>query len=821
MGKRKHSGEAAAKEEKPKKVEPEPEKEEEVEDLGEEESDDDEGFAGFDLPVPEPLPEPSQVDLEPLAFLSGKSTDAFLKENWEKAPVHVAANEDRKSFFKGLYNIDVLKKAVDAIRAGTLILRDQDPGEAGAALTMDDDVDDAMVMQVGLLRFGRDLIAERFVDGAKELVEPGDEESQTPDSNLIQELIEEQNVIMHLRQPQRVVSGVWRLASALESALGCLVGAGATIIPAGASGSPPEYEEGDMWLCQTEGTRTWKVYKPVLELPCNSGDSVPEEALKEPLLVAKLGEGDVLYVPRGHIIHTGTQDTPSCHVALYSFGGWHFGKLAGAVIKSASGTDDAERSLPLELRKGLPVGLVYNMGVLAELKSSDASAAAAKPAAEALAAGLRALAARLEAAPGALLAPAVESMAVDFLAKRLPPHPIQLPDQGPEPSEASQQVYCRNPAAFHALPVEVPKGADKDSEDEGEEEEEDDDEEDDETVPHIKLVLCGENSRFTHGIPDDEEDSEDEDDHHHHHEHDENCGTACMLGSDSDEDEEDEDFEDKEEAPAAKGKGKAAPAKEAPAKGKKAAAKEEADAEEEGESEGGSDADMMDMDGDDSDGEGDEEGGDSDDDDLDDPILELPGPLLPVAFGPALAAVLASTKAKPLAIKDIPVPGGDEREKVAFAQMLYEFGVTVTVMPDPEAAKEQAKENAKVAAMRKSPGKVEIAKFLLSSPEKAAMLDDDEEEEEEEEPEEEKKEEPAKKPAAKGKGKGAKAEKAEEPKAEPKGAAAKGAKAAAKKEEPKAEPKGKGKAAAKKEEPKSAEKKKDDAPPAKRAKKGK
>lgn len=54
-------------------------------------------------------------------------------------------------------------------------------------------------------------------------------------------------------QPQRFSDGIWRLVSALEIQLGCLVGCNAYLTPKGAQGLAPHYDDVELWICQTQG----------------------------------------------------------------------------------------------------------------------------------------------------------------------------------------------------------------------------------------------------------------------------------------------------------------------------------------------------------------------------------------------------------------------------------------------------------------------------------------------------------------------------------------------------------------------------------------
>eukprot|EP00955_Chlamydomonas_euryale_P027038 285097-Chlamydomonas_euryale.AAC.3 len=53
-------------------------------------------------------------------------------------------------------------------------------------------------------------------------------------------------------QPQRYSDGIWRLVSALEAQLGCLVGCNAYLTPPKSQGLAPHHDDVELWICQTQ-----------------------------------------------------------------------------------------------------------------------------------------------------------------------------------------------------------------------------------------------------------------------------------------------------------------------------------------------------------------------------------------------------------------------------------------------------------------------------------------------------------------------------------------------------------------------------------------
>ena len=60
-------------------------------------------------------------------------------------------------------------------------------------------------------------------------------------------------ICLQVLQPQRFNDSVWRLVSALERKLGCLVGCNAYITPPNTQGLAPHHDDVELWICQTQG----------------------------------------------------------------------------------------------------------------------------------------------------------------------------------------------------------------------------------------------------------------------------------------------------------------------------------------------------------------------------------------------------------------------------------------------------------------------------------------------------------------------------------------------------------------------------------------
>ncbi|MEW5298291.1 MAG: hypothetical protein WDW36_001432 [Sanguina aurantia] len=580
------------------------------------------------------------IDQDPLSFLIAPQTlPSFQSTHWEQQPAHLKATEARKQLFDGLFDIDTFK-AVAAQR----------------------DVDE----ELGPFQFGADLNAARY-EGGKRTTPNG----QIADLATLTALFAERCTFQVI-QPQRYHDPLWRLLAALERQVGCLMGCNAYLTPKGTQGLAPHHDDVEIFVCQTQGSKRWRLYKPLNGhvLPNVPSGDLSEDVIGEPIMDVTLEVGDVLYLPRGTIHQAVAQESgDSSHLTLSTYQHWTVGSLAQHVFRAAAGVQGGPGCLPLSLRKGLPMGYPFTHGLqvtgeeMADLLCGvSASNPACTSAAGKVAAGLRELADLLEAHPQEMVTPATDGLAADFIRSRLPPHPAQLPQQGPPPLEAGDCIRVRGTGLFMIIPVEGPADPD---------------------VPegYVKLTTCLENRREDHMMTGGGG-------HGHEHDHDDDSssdgeGDLHEEGESGSDDGEDggEGKPKKEKHVHGHGHGcgdkscgvkhghghthkPAKPVTNLIMKGMPEGFEEESDDEgEDGEGESGDEGEEGE-----SSGEGDGSAGD-----------ELPGPVFPACYAVAIAKILAATSATGIKVSDLQVPGGEEEERVRLAFTLWSVGVVCTV----------------------------------------------------------------------------------------------------------------------------------------------
>lgn len=335
-------------------------------------------------------------------FPTTQTADKFFSSTWEKQPTLFKANPDRKSFCKDLFGLqsllDLAKERFDA----------DEP-----------------------LEFGLDLNATRYLNQKRETLN-----KEVADRASIEDLFHKERCTVQFHQPQRFDDQLWRICAALENQLGCLVGCNAYITPKNSQGLDPHFDDVEIFVLQTEGTKSWKVYSVEsckLANKCSGG--IPEEILPEPLLEVTLSPGDVLYLPRGTIHQAcAGNDHHSSHLTLSTYQRWSYGDLAQHVVSVALADPGLHEQLPRSAKEGLPPGFMHSMQLSGIVASSNSNASlsstTAQGAAIHLAKVLRDLASVLEKDEQQVgeeaISSAADFMSEDFMRNRLPPHPSQL-----------------------------------------------------------------------------------------------------------------------------------------------------------------------------------------------------------------------------------------------------------------------------------------------------------------------------------------------------------------------------------------------------------
>eukprot|EP00882_Tetradesmus_deserticola_P009776 GHRQ01010328.1.p2 GENE.GHRQ01010328.1~~GHRQ01010328.1.p2 ORF type:complete len:219 (+),score=69.53 GHRQ01010328.1:315-971(+) len=168
------------------------------------------------------------IDKDPLGFLvSPEDPGSFFERNWEQKPAVFKATAERVALFQGLCSLPAV--------VNWLKQRQK---------------------KAGPLAFGVDFNTARYRNGVRETPN-----GEVADAGGFKALHDDEGCTLQLFQPQRFFDPCWRLLAALERQLGCLVGSNAYLTPAGSQGLAPHYDDVELWVVQTHGSKVWKLYQ--------------------------------------------------------------------------------------------------------------------------------------------------------------------------------------------------------------------------------------------------------------------------------------------------------------------------------------------------------------------------------------------------------------------------------------------------------------------------------------------------------------------------------------------------------------------------------
>jgi lysine-specific demethylase/histidyl-hydroxylase NO66 len=194
---------------------------------------------------------------------------------------------------------------------------------------------------------------------------------------------------LRLLRPHEHNDNIHTLLSLLEVEFGCMVGSNAYLTPLHSQGFAPHYDDVDVFICQLEGYKRWRVYSPMSKretLPRVSSRDYTEKEMNnddmELVLDVILGPGDVLYMPRGWIHQAETVSLPtsslkpqlsdkhSLHLTISAMQNWCWADyleiLMPVALESAIVSDKST-----SLREGLPRNFLHYMGTMHQMDDDE------------------------------------------------------------------------------------------------------------------------------------------------------------------------------------------------------------------------------------------------------------------------------------------------------------------------------------------------------------------------------------------------------------------------------------------------------------------
>lgn len=252
------------------------------------------------------------------------AVETFLAEYWERAPLHV--QRDAPGYFADLYDVADVEESLVAgarelerfamVRAGT----EQAPLEE-------------YVVTSPAIRWKS----------------TGKPPTVHVDARKVAGLLERGYTLV-IKDAALLCARLQRTCNRLQRDLGAFVGANVYFTPAGAQGLDLHHDTHDTLTVQIEGSKTWRVYEPLVELPLESqplhrGTNAPPPRLQREVT---LSAGETLYLPRGYAHEAVATAGRALHVT--------FALAPLRAIDLLHATLDAAAEADVSLRRSLPVG---------------------------------------------------------------------------------------------------------------------------------------------------------------------------------------------------------------------------------------------------------------------------------------------------------------------------------------------------------------------------------------------------------------------------------------------------------------------------------
>lgn len=259
-------------------------------------------------------------------LISPYPANNFMEECWERKPCYIKRSD--RNYYQGWFS----KKDFDRL------LKDS------------------------FIKYGVNLDVVRYVDNKKEVMTPT---GRAYPRSVWQYF--DDGYSLRLLNPHTYCTPVWKLLSHLQEYFTCGMGVNMYLTPKNSQGFAPHYDDIEAFILQLEGTKQWRVYKPLKALPKYSSRNLKQEEIGEAYMDIVLKPGEMLYFPRGWIHQGITQDSDSLHITVSTYQDNSWGTLM-------------EKALPLaienmfknnrSLRQGLPIGYLDYMGMVGRQGSS-------------------------------------------------------------------------------------------------------------------------------------------------------------------------------------------------------------------------------------------------------------------------------------------------------------------------------------------------------------------------------------------------------------------------------------------------------------------
>jgi ribosomal protein L16 Arg81 hydroxylase len=171
---------------------------------------------------------------------------------------------------------------------------------------------------------------------------------------------EGKTVLVHAVQTR--IGPVAQMCRSLEGSLNHPVNANMYFTPPGAQGFQAHFDDHDVFILQIDGSKNWKIYEAVRELPLKSEDpQISEDQMPPCTEQVCLQPGDLLYLPRGFVHEAFTSESASLHLTI----GVEVLRWADLLTRAVTHFSRHE----VALRRSLPVGWADGRTEDSELRS--------------------------------------------------------------------------------------------------------------------------------------------------------------------------------------------------------------------------------------------------------------------------------------------------------------------------------------------------------------------------------------------------------------------------------------------------------------------
>lgn len=257
-------------------------------------------------------------------LLSPVAVDTFLAEFWERAPLHVPRNVP--GYFADLYDVSDIEESL----------------VAGAR-----DLDRFALVKAGAPQAAFDEYV--VTSPAIRWKSTGKGPTAHIDPRKVAVLLERGYTLV-IKDAALLSARLQRTCNRLQRELGAFVGANVYFTPAGAQGLDVHHDTHDTLTVQIEGSKTWRVYEPLIELPLESqqlhrGTQIPPLTLHSEV---RLDAGETLYLPRGYAHEAVATGERALHVT--------FALAPLRAIDLLHEMLDVAATGDVTLRRALPVG---------------------------------------------------------------------------------------------------------------------------------------------------------------------------------------------------------------------------------------------------------------------------------------------------------------------------------------------------------------------------------------------------------------------------------------------------------------------------------